>query len=991
MPSAVSTPTPEATRKLRAALQDTFSGELRFDRLSRALYATDASLYEIAPVGVACPRSTADVVALVRAAAASGIPLVPRGAGTGISGGAVGAGLQVDFSRFMHSIERIDPARRIARVQPGVVLGDLNRALAPHGLEFGPNVATASRATFGGMIANNSCGSHSVYHGRTVDHVAALTVVLADGSVETWQQQPTPELQDGSWGQVPLYFREHGWPRFEGTAPSASTPHGQNILVHLERIRTELHAEVAARYPRVLRRNGGYALDRLCASAVPNPATILCGSEGTLGLVVAADVHLVPLPPARALVVLHFDSHLDAVAATPDLLRHDPAAVELVDQLILEAGAPEVPAATRDAFLVGMPAAILVCEFFASDQAALEARLGQVLADVRQRGFEPVRVVRDAGTQAAVWDMRNRGFGLLTSRPGDDQPHEFIEDAAVAPERLADYIRDLDAAMAEEGVTEVAHYAHASVGVIHVRPVLNLKRPAGAVQLRRVAERTLELVLRYGGAMTGEHGDGIVRSEWLGQQYGPRILAAFTEIKRAFDPLGIFNPNKIVDPLPMDARLRRPPRETGLPVRPVFDYGGHAGPGALAGMCSGVGQCRQKQVGTMCPSYMATLDEQHTTRARANALRVALADTKLLDGLADDALADVMDLCLSCKACKSECPTGVDMGKLKAEWLHARHAVRGATAAERFFGHAGETTRWAGRSPGLANWLAARPLVQAGLARWFGLDRRLPAPVFVDESFQSWWRQRTPPRGGSAGRVLYLADTWMNYHQPQVGRAAVRLLEAFGFEVIVPQLGCCGRPLIGKGFLDEARDRAEDNLWRLEKVLGDGWIVGSEPSCVSMLLDEYPALVPGEPARRIAGRTRMVESLLVGRMGELSSGPFEAVPPKEVLLHGHCHQKALLGTADTINLLNAVPGIRATALPTGCCGMAGSFGHEARHYEVARAVGEERLFPAVRGRGSAEVVVTGFSCREQIAHHTDVVPRHALEVAAEGLAVPVGG
>lgn len=974
------------------ALQGEFHGELRGDRLIQALYATDASIYEIPPLAVAYPRVEQDVVALVRAAGAARIPLVARGAGTGIAGAALGTGVVVDFTRFMRGILEIDPQQRRVRVQPGVVLDELNAALAPLGLHCPADVATSSRATLGGMIGNNSCGSHSIYYGRTVDYVESLRVVLADGTPVDWAQQAYDELPPNAQGAIaqrPHFLAAEPRRCAAPLAPPAS-PLEKQIREELEAVRREMRAEVLERYPRVLRRNGGYALDRLCCSAELNPATLICGAEGTLGIMVEATLRLAPLPRHKALLVLHFDSVLDAVAATPLALRSDPAAVELIDHLILSAGAPRVPAAVRDQFLVGIPSAILVCELYAESAEQLRRRMGELEHQFRTANVgQPMQTVFDLGVQAAVWNMRNKGFGLLMSRPGDRQPHEFIEDAAVDPVHLRDYLADLNAMLVREGAGEVAHYAHASVGVIHVRPTLSLRDPQDRKRLRRIAEQTAELVLKYGGALTGEHGDGIVRSEFLPRMYGARIVAAFERIKRAFDPDGIFNPHKIVDPLPMDKCLRGgAPPAAALPILPQLDPAPHADLLAAAEMCRGVGQCRQRLVGVMCPSYLATLDEMHTPRARANALRLALSDSGYFKGLDDPALDEVMGLCIGCKACKSECPTGVDVARLKTEWLHVRMQQRGPSSADRFFAAAPRLAQLGSWFPGLANAVTQSRWMRNKLAREFGVDARIAPPRFARQTFRQWWKRRTAARSRHAmGTAIYFVDTWMNHYWPHVGVAAVRLLEAAGFEVVVPELVCCGRPQLSRGFLDEARRLARENVRRLASLLAhdDVWIVGNEPSCVLSLLDEYPALLRSPESRRVAERVRLVEALLAPRVGALAARANPQTSSRRLLVHGHCHQKALVGTADGMALLNGLPGITAIELNSGCCGMAGAFGHETEHYEVSRAIGEERLFRPIRARGDAEVAVCGFSCREQIAHHTHVPARHVLEYAADTL------
>lgn len=1003
MQSAAST----RTDSLAGLLAERFAGDARWDRLSRALYSTDASIYEIAPQGVACPRDIADVVTLVKACAEHKTPIIARGAGTGIAGGALGTGVIVDFSRHMHRILEIDPLGGRVRVQPGVVLDDLNAAVAPLGLTCPPDVATSSRATLGGMISNNSCGSHSVFYGRTVDYVESLTVVLSDGTVATWEQHAFDDLPANALGRVaqrafgqtrPANRRDDVFQEAEtdGAAivrPCHTTAIEKSILAELTKVRAEYRDEVLARYPRVLRRNGGYALDRLCLSKELNPATLICGGEGTLGLVVEATLRLVPLPRHKALAVLHFDDLLDTIAATPHALRHRPAAVELVDHLILAAGAPRIPDEVRGEFLVGIPRAILICELYDESAESLRERMAALESELRREKLgQPAKIIFDLPTQAAVWNMRNKGFGLLMSRPGDKQPHEFIEDAAVDPSDLRNYIADLNDMLRAEGVTEVAHYAHASVGVLHVRPSISLKDPRDVAKIRRIAERSADLVLKYGGALTGEHGDGIVRSEFLERMYGPRIVEAFGRVKRAFDPAGIFNPGKIVNPWRMDERLRGARAVRALPQATQFDYGVYGGMRGLTEMCIGVGQCRQKLVGTMCPSYMATLDEKHTTRARANALRVALSDGGLINGLADPALDEVMELCISCKACKSECPTGVDMARLKAEWQAARVDQRGATPTDRFFAAAPRMARLGSRWPAVANAVTQSGWSRRLLEGWFGLDQRVAPPRFASHTFRQWWNRRAASAlRKTHGRAIYFVDTWMNHYWPQVGIAAVQLLEAAGYAVVVPELVCCGRPLISRGLLDEARSLARRNVTQLAALLSDDQsvIVGSEPSCVLTLLDEYPHFVRTADARRIAARVKLVESALLDRVADLTAATSQPTATRQLLVHAHCHQKALVGTTDVMKLLNAISGLAAAEINSGCCGMAGSFGHEAAHYDVSRAIGEQRLFPAIRRRGDAEIAVCGFSCREQINHHLNLPAAHALQFAAAALNLSV--
>ncbi len=992
---------------LASRLRERVRGDVRFDPLARTLYATDASIYEITPVGVVMPKCVEDVVATVRIAAEHGVTVTPRGAATGLTGGAVGGGVQVDLSRHMNRILDIDPAGRTATVEPGVVLDELNATVAPHGLHFAPDVATASRATIGGMIANNSCGAHSIVHGRTVDHVLELTIVLADGSVVTFGKKGARE--SGSEG-VREARKGDGVPVPDGstdpalgtqTAPSSFssltpllphslTPNAGGLARALGDIRDRYADEIAARFPKLLRSNGGYGLDRLGPPGTPAETIgVLCGSEGTLGIVVRAKLRLTPLPAARGLVILHFADIGAALAATPQCLEFKPAAVELIDRMILDAAHRGAGNLRVESFITADPGAVLIVEFFGESSDAAAERVKRFVDAAGAEGIGlPAVPVLDPRQQAQVWSVRTSGLGLMMSKPGERQSHAFVEDTAVDPAKLKDYIADFAQILADEGAAEAGYYAHASVGCIHVRPVLNLRDGADVARMARIAERVCDLAMRYGGTMTGEHGDGLLRSQWLQKLYGPRILEAFREVKDLFDPRRILNPGKIVDPLPMTEYLRFGGGYRSTDVKSTLSFAEHGGPAGMAQMCSGVGACRKTLGGTMCPSYMATRDETDTTRARANALRIALSDGGLLDGLTDPRLAEVMDLCLACKACKSECPTGVDMARLKAEYLHAVNLARGVNRGARFIADMPERLALASRLPRLMNLIGGLGLTRR-LAEWrFGLDRRIAPPRLATQTFRAWLRRHRRRRGRPAaprGPVAFFADTWTNYFTPQVGIAAVRLLEAAGYEVLCPPHGCCGRPLISQGLLHEARQRAEMNLRTFVRFAREGTpIVGVEPSCILTFVDEMPRLLDVPGVRRFPGAVFTVDEFL-GNLLRASPDALRLEPREgDAALHVHCHQKALTDPSASAELLARAFAGRMNVLDAGCCGMAGAFGHQREHYDVARRIGEHRLFPAIR-QSDAAVAVTGFSCRHQIHHHTGSPPAHALEWVASAL------
>lgn len=945
-----------------------FRGDVRSDRLARALYATDASVYEIVPDGVVFPRWAGDVVRAVIACRGHGVPLTARGAGTGLTGGAVNRGLQLDCSRYLDRIVDVDVANRTAHVQSGVVLDDLNRAVAPHGLHFAPDVATSSRATVGGMIANNSCGAHSVLVGRTVDHVKSVDVVLANGERHTWGEGD----------------REH---------ESELARHCDGVLGRIVRDCAE---EIEARFPKLLRSSGGYGLDRLRVAdgRVTNTETILCGSEGTLAIVVGATLRLTPLPRCRGIVVAHFNDLLESLAAVPVALGHMPAAVELVDKLILDAAAKQPAMARRRTTVEGDPQAILIIELFDDDEGTLRQRLGRLACDLESRRVGYAwPIVEDPARQADLWALRNSGLGLLMSKPGDRQPYAFVEDTAVDPSRLSDYIRRFSEILQDEGVDQAGYYAHASVGCLHVRPVLNLGLAEDVERMRRLAERVSSLALEYNGTMTGEHGDGIVRSSWLEKMYGPKIIAAFETIKRAFDPDGLLNPGKIVSPLSMTANLRGSAASSPGAVTlhqvasPSLDFSEHGGMMGLAKMCSGVGACRSRHAGTMCPSFGATGDEMHTTRARANALRIAMADRGLLDGLHDAALDAVMDLCLSCKACKSECPTGVDLAKLKAQWLCERNHRRGPGLRSRLIAATAELARLGGRMPRLANAVVQSPLVRILADRVLGLDRRATPPMFAERTFRDWFARRAARGDADKAPVVYFVDTWTNHFTPQVGIATVKVLEALGHRVIVPSTVCCGRPAISRGLLEKAARLAERNVAVLGPYAARGVsIIGTEPSCLLTFTDEAPQLVSTPDARRVAACAMAAEQFVAEALAREPDRLRFRGASRAVRFHGHCHERALIGTEAALSILAAATQGRATEIDSGCCGMAGAFGHEVEHFDIARTIGEDRLFPAVRERGDDAIAVTGFSCRCHIEQHTGARPRHVMEIVADAVA-----
>jgi FAD/FMN-containing dehydrogenase/Fe-S oxidoreductase len=961
-------------RALEADLQG-LDGEVRFDAVSRALYSTDASVYQIQPTGVVIPRSREDLRRVVVACRKHGCSITMRGGGTSQAGQAIGAGVVVDTSKYFNRVLEVNARERWARIEPGIVLDDLNAAMAPHKLRFAPDISSASRATVGGMLANNSAGARSVVYGKTIDHVIDLHVLLADGSVAWCRPLNCGELDALSSGdtlQAACYREVH-------------------------RLATEHAGEIVRRYPKVVRRVGGYNLDEFVDPNRPfNLAKLIVGSEGTLGIVVEARVGLVPLPAAKAVVAIQFDDLLEALGATPAILAHVPSAVEAMDAFILNHTKMNADLhRLRQTFVTGEPAALLCVEFAGDDAATLVTRIDALEADLRRQGMS-VRCHRaiEPAAQQAIWHVREAALGLSMSMKGDAKALSFVEDAAVPPERLPDYIRDLLALVARHG-TVAGVYAHASVGCLHVRPVIDLKTEAGVRTFESIASETADLVLMYGGALSGEHGDGLVRSPFMERMFGTELYGAFRQIKRTFDPDGLFNPGKIVDAPPIATNLRYGGGYRTESVSTTFDYEPNGGFAAAVEMCSGLGACRKASAGTMCPSFMATRDEAHSTRGRANALRLALAGQLGQAGLADEGVREVLDLCLECRACKSECPVGVDVARMKSEFLSAYHRSHGTPLQARALGHVDRLAVWGSRFAPVSNAIARSAPVRALNERLLGLDRRRTPPVFERRTLRSLAAGPAGPRvqGSSAVQgahrapqsVSLFVDTFTNHFHPRIGLAAIDVMRRAGFGVTLAPNVCCGRPLISQGLLDEARARARENTRRLfaRAEAGDA-LVFLEPSCLSAIREDAPDLLSGEERRRaqaIAGRARLFEPWLEEEWRAGRASLALRTGPTSVVVHGHCHQKAMGDLAKAKALLGRIPGAVVSDPDAGCCGMAGSFGYVKSHFEVSQAIGERRLLPVARALGPGAVLVaSGTSCRQQIADFTGVRALHAAEL-----------
>ncbi|MEV7548554.1 FAD-linked oxidase C-terminal domain-containing protein [Amycolatopsis sp. NPDC089917] len=963
-----------ATSPLEDALYARIKGEIAFDDYTRHLFSRDASMYSIMPRGVVFPLDHEDVAAAVATAAEFGVPVVPRGAGTSLAGQTVGPGLVLDLSRHMNRIIDLDPVARTAVVEPGVVQDQLNKAAAAHGLMFGPDTSTSNRATIGGMAGNNSAGSGSLTFGMTIDHIRALDVVLADGS--TARFEPVSEAE-------------------RMRRAEADTLEGR-IYRELPALVTEHEDAIAKGMPLFWRRACGYRLDRLAGYGDGNPfdlAKFVVGAEGTLVLATRIEVDLVPKPKKTVYAVGHFETTHGAISATLDALSCGPHQVEMMDKTILDLSRRKIEYADLGNHLVGDPAALLFVSFSGDDEAELAVKLDEVAAlwERDGHGYHTLKLVT-AAEQAALLKVRKSSLGLLMAAgEGTKRPLAFIEDTAVAPEHLAEYTARFKEILDEHRL-EAGFYGHCSVGCLHIRPFVDLTDPAQVDTMRVVAEKIKDLVAEFGGVNSSEHGDGLARSEFNREIFGDELYEAMRRVKKLFDPAGTMNPGKIVDAPSMTENLRdRDALPPAPPLRTMlsFEVVGGGGMRDAADRCMNIGLCRKTTGGVMCPSYQVTLQEEHSTRGRANALVKALSEPDPKAALGGERLTEILDLCLMCKACKSECPMSVDMASLKAETLHQHHEEHGTPLRSRIFGSIRFLNRLGSATAPLSNVPGRIGPLRKVMERVVGIKAERPLPKFARDNLVRWNRRRESPPS-TAGTVNWLADSFTTFTEPQIGKAAIELLERAGWAVELASGGCCGRSSLSKGLLDDAKKKATGLVTSLARDTEPGSpIVGCEPSCVFTLRDETLALLPELPeARQIKERVRQVEELLVEAIddGRLALPERSWLSGRRVVFHGHCHQKAEVGTAATMALLRRIPGLEVAEIDSGCCGMAGSFGFEAEHYETSMAVGRDRLFPALEQEPAETLVAaTGVSCRQQIFHGAGRTAWHPLELVREAL------
>jgi FAD/FMN-containing dehydrogenase/Fe-S oxidoreductase len=977
-----------------AELKSGFSGEIFTDDARRLLYATDASAYREVPAGVARPKDDKDIQRLIRFANETMVPLIPRAAGTSLAGQVVGSGLVVDISHYMTRILEINTAEHWVRVQPGVILDELNKVVEKQGLFFGPETSTSSRCMMGGMVGNNSCGAHSILYGSTRDHVISVKGYLSDGTEVEFKELSMEEFRSKCSGN---------------TLESKIYQQINNILsdpLTQENIHTEYPD------PAIHRRNTGYALDLLLETEpfvnhdttrvtrhVPrfNFSKLIAGSEGTLIFMTEIKLNLVPLPPKeKALICVHCHTIAESLKANLVALKYEPGSVELMDKAIMDCTKDNITQRQNRFFIEGDPGAILIIEFARDTREEIMGIYSRLEAEMRDAGLGYHFPIVFPPEVKKVWDLRKAGLGVLSNYPGDRKPVPVTEDTAVSPAVLPAYIEEFNRMLARLGL-DCVYYAHVGSGELHLRPVLNLKDPADVELFHTVALETAKLVKKFNGSLSGEHGDGRLRGEFIPMMLGDKNYQLFKDIKTLWDPNFIFNPNKIVDTPRMNTSLRFEPGNPVREIPTVFDFSGNHGILRAAEQCNGSGDCRNTVVTGryMCPSYMAVKDENTTTRARANLLREFLTNSSKSNPFDHKEIYEVMDLCLSCKACKSECPSNVDIAKLKAEFLQHWYDANGIPLRSRLIANITRINQLGSIAPALFNYIQKNKFISGITKKILGFAPGRNIPLLYTTTLRAWAAKQSKEE--SLTRKVYLfADEFSNFNDVEIGIKAIKLLNAFGYRVLIPDHAESGRTYLSKGLIRKAKKLANENVGKLKDLISDDTpLIGIEPSAILTFRDEYPELVDDslkQAALNLAKNTLMFDEFVTRDSVSGMRHPGSRIPdlftnePRFIKLHGHCHQKALASVEPAKKMLSIPVNYKVEEIKSGCCGMAGSFGYEKEHYDVSMKVGELVLFPEVR-KSPEEVIIAapGTSCRQQIMDGTGRRALHPVEVLYDAL------
>ncbi len=921
-------------------------GEILTDDLSLALYSTDASLYQKKPILVAVPKTEADVKKILNVAFQHKIPVLPRGSATSLAGQTVNTGIVIDYSKYFNNIISVNESECYAIVQPGVIRDQLNKAVAKFGLHFGPDPATSSRASLGGMIANNSSGTKSILYGKTSDHVIALKIMTTTGAVFTLNTK-----NEGEYDRICQQDNEEG-----------------HIYRAMRTLVFDNIEEIKNRFPKVMRRVGGYALDAFAYTDNWNLANIIIGSEGTLAQILEAKVKLTPLPKFNNMVIVHYNDRLQGIASVKNMIQFGPAAIEMLDFNVL-AGSKTNTLTKKyyDSIIQGDPQAVMTVEFYGDSQEEIDLKANALVLQLQNvPSAYAYPITNDKSKIKDALDLRKDGLGLIMGKPGIRKPLPFVEDAAIPLEHLADYIGEVES-FCKLHDSDIVLYAHASVGVLHLRPTIDLTHQEDIDKMKMISDYCFDLVLKYKGSWSGEHGDGRNRSPKMKEFYGEKIYNALKEVKQLWDPHNILNPNIIIDAEDMRANLRYYDDYKDQAYNFVYKYRTGGNFYEIVHNCSGVGACRNTEVGTMCPSFRATGNEIDSTRGRANVLRLAMSGQMHFDDLTHPDVKEVLDLCLSCKACKTECPSNVDMAKLKSEVLQIRYDKKGNTLSERVPLYASFLSqKIAGRSARLINPLLNSVPVKFINEKLFGISKKRNLPKYATQSLSNWSLKNNT--FVSEKKVVLFADTYINYHEIDLGIDTIILLNKCGFEVIVADIGCCQRPKISNGYLNEAKKHLEQLSLKLLEYINQGLkIITVEPSCTTALIDDLPDLIDNATtAMKIKENVFPAEIFLLDLVKQNKLIGKFTMKQKDYVHHGHCHQKAVYGT-HAANQLLVLAGGQGKELDTGCCGMAGAFGYEAQHYDLSVKIAHQKLIPQVNANKDKCVIANGYSCRHQIS------------------------
>ena len=947
---------------LKNLIKSEIEGEVYFDDVTREIYSTDASIYRIVPLCVVTPKTIKDIKTLVQISNEYRIPILPRGGGSSLSGQTVNKAIVIDFTKHINKVVDVDKNSMTAIAQPGITIDQLNQILKSQNLLFTPDPSTTNRATVGGVIGNNSCGAHSIIYGKTIDNVKSLKTILSNGEDHVFKK---------------IRFSE-----FEKLILNDSF--SSNLYLNSINLFKKYTDELTRRYPDIQRRVGGYNLDEINKDGFVDLTKIIVGSEGTLATVTEAELNLVELPKSKGLLVVEFDDIIKSMEASVLALGLNPSAVEHIGEIIISEARKSPEFSSGIEYLDNNPTDIIVVEFYGENELEVKDKISHLKKklDISGLSLSSTEVINPV-QQKKVWDMRKAGLGLVMKKPGEAKAIPFVEDTAVSPEKLPEYVKRFDEIVRQNGTT-AGYYGHASVGCLHIRPLINLKEEKDIKRMVKISDEISDLVFEFGGAFSGEHGDGIVRGAWTKKMYGEKIYHAFQDLKKSFDPKNLMNPGKIIDTPPMDENLRFGTKYKTENTETFLSFEKEGGFAQAIEMCNGQAACKKIGSGYMCPSFMATRNEVDSTRGRANALRAALSGKLPIQQLNSKKLFDVLDLCLECKTCRSECPSGVDMAKLKYEFLHQYYKNNKIPLRAKLTGNIAILNKFGSYFPKIFNLINSFYLFKLATDIFLKIDRRRNLPKLAPKSFDKIFKEVKSDKK----IAVFFNDTFTNYNHPNVGVSAVKILKALDYEVKLVDKKCCGRPLISKGLLESAKKNAKYNINSIYDYVKNGAIVvGAEPSCISALKDEYPDMFPNdERVKLISKNTYLLQEILVKEGKNKNINFKKDLKKRSIAVQVHCHEKTVIGENISIDSLKMIPNSEVEKIPSGCCGMAGAFGYEKEHFDLSKQIAEERLLPFIKGlKSNTQVAITGVSCRHQIDDLSEKDPKHILEIFAESI------